>query len=200
MKKRVIGIALFAALSLPFSVYAQESGSKPGAASTENSSGPNLGLMWFNFAVVAAGLGYLIAKKGPAFFNARTAAIQKAIKDATGLKMDADFRSAEIDRKMATLGAEVSRLRADAGAEMQAEQQRLAQETAQSLARIEQHVIQELAALEHDARLGLRRHIADLAVSMASSRLRDHLTPSDHDILVTRFAGQVSAHQPGGGN
>jgi F0F1-type ATP synthase membrane subunit b/b' len=112
--------------------------------------------------------------------------------------MDADFRSAEIDRKMATLSGEITRLREEASREMQAEQQRLAKETEQSLARIGLHVEQELAALAHNTRLELRRHTAELAVSMAASRLRDQLSPADHEALVSRFAGQVFARQPGG--
>lgn len=199
MRRGLVWLALFAALAcFTFSAAAQES-SPPEKDSSAGSPGDeNLGLKWFNFAVLAAGLGYLAAKQGPAFFNARTSAIQQAIKDATGLKMDADFRASEIDRKMATLGAEISRLRAEAAAEMQDEQQRLAKETRQALGRIDQHVAQELVSLEHNARMALRRHTVDLAVSMASSRLRDQLGAGDHDALVSAFASQLFARQPGG--
>jgi F0F1-type ATP synthase membrane subunit b/b' len=199
MRKHLLGFALFVSLCLPLSIYSQESPRKDdSSSSSENTGGDNLGLKWFNFAVLAVGLGYLVAKHAPAFFNARTDAIQKAIKDATGLKLDADFRASEIDRKMATLSAEISKLRADAQAEMLAEQQRLTKETGKSLAQIQRHEAQEIASLEHNARLELSRHTAELAVSIAASRLRDRLTPADHAALVGGFAGQVSARQPEG--
>jgi F-type H+-transporting ATPase subunit b len=200
MRKHLLGIALFGLLCLPVYSYSQETPQKDDSSSSSSESGgdENLGLKWFNFAVLAAGLGYLAFKYAPAFFNARTDAIQKAIKDATGLKMDADFRSSEIDRKMATLSAEVSKLRAGADAEMRAEQERLAKETGQSLEQIRRHEAQEIASLEHTARLELSRHTAELAVAMAASRLRDRLTPADQEALVSRFAGQVLGRQPGG--
>jgi F0F1-type ATP synthase membrane subunit b/b' len=223
MRRQLLGIALFASLCFPvaaqcgarcqpasglsigpltaFALLQPEpkSASQPdSSSSSESGGGENLGLKWFNFAVLAVGLGYLVAKHAPAFFNARTEAIQKAIQDATGLKLDADFRSSEIDRKMATLGAEISKLRTEGEAEMQAEQQRLAKETGQSLAQIQRHEAQEIASLEHNARLELNRHTAELAVSIAASRLRERLTTAGQEALVSRFAGQVSARQPGG--
>ena len=223
MRRQLLGIALFASLCFPvaaqcgagcqpasglsigpltaFALLQPEpkSASQPdSSSSSESGGGENLGLKWFNFAVLAVGLGYLVAKHAPAFFNARTEAIQKAIQDATGLKLDADFRSSEIDRKMATLSAEISKLRTEGEAEMQAEQQRLAKETGQSLAQIQRHEAQEIASLEHNARLELNRHTAELAVSIAASRLRERLTTAGQEALVSRFAGQVSARQPGG--
>jgi len=200
MRKRLLGIALFASLCLlPVPAFSQESpATGNSSSSSESGGGEDLGLKWLNFAILAVGLGYLVAKHAPAFFSARTEAIQKAIKDATGLKMDADFRASEIDRKMATLSAEISKLRAAAEVEMLAEQQRLTKETGQSLSQIQRHEAQEIASLEHNARLELRRHTAELAVSIAASRLRDSLTPAGHEALVGRFAGQVSARQPEG--
>jgi F0F1-type ATP synthase membrane subunit b/b' len=198
MRKHLLGIALFASLCLPVCAHPQEGAKGESSSSSESEGGPNLGLEWFNFAVLAVGLGYLVAKQAPAFFNARTEAIQKAIKDATGLKLDADFRSSEIDRKMATLSAEVSKLRADADAEMQAEQQRLSNETGHSLTQIQRHEAQEIASLQHNARLELSRHTAELAVSIATSRLRERLTAASHEALVSRFASEVAARQPGG--
>ena len=163
MRRQLLGIALFASLCFPVAAFSEESPLKgDSSSSSESGGGENLGLKWFNFAVLAIGLGYLVAKHAPAFFNARTEAIQKAIQDATGLKLDADFRSSEIDRKMATLGAEISKLRSEGEAEMRAEEQRLTKETGQSLAQIQRHEAQEIASLEHNARLELNRHTAEL--------------------------------------
>lgn len=198
MRRQLLGIALFASLCFPVAAFSEESPLKGDSSSSSESGGENLGLKWFNFAVLAIGLGYLVAKHAPAFFNARTEAIQKAIEDATGLKMDADFRSSEIDRKMATLSVEISKLRAEAEAEMLAEQQRLTKETGQSLAQIQRHEAQEIASLEHNARLELNRHTAELAVSIAAARLSERLNAAGHEALVSRFAAQVSARQPGG--
>src|ERR1700756_2411018 len=67
-----------------------------------------------NSAIFAVLLGWFLWKYAPRFFNARSADIQRAIKEATGLKLDADYRYSEIDRKMALLGEEVQKMREQA--------------------------------------------------------------------------------------
>jgi F0F1-type ATP synthase membrane subunit b/b' len=200
MSKFALRLALFAALLAPLAAYAQE----PAAASQgaenpeqavednpETGVGQDLIFKWLNFAIFAGALGYFIVKKGPAFFNARTADIQKAIKDATGLKVEADFRSSEIDRKMATLGAQVQKLRDESKTEMEREHQRILRETEAGMQRLQQHVALEVASLEHNAQIELRRHTSELAVSMAASRLRDQLNGDDQSRLIGLFADAV---------
>jgi F-type H+-transporting ATPase subunit b len=200
MKKRFLHVALLATLLTPVLAYSQEtpaaepkteSPEKVAEDSSETGIGHDLLFKWINFGIFAAGLGFVIVKKGPAFFNARTADIQKAIKDATGLKLEADFRSSDIDRKMATLGAEVQKLREESKREMELEHQRILQETQASLLRQQQHLALELASLQQNARTELRRHTSELAVSMAASRLRDQLTNDDHARLIGFFADAV---------
>jgi F0F1-type ATP synthase membrane subunit b/b' len=194
MKTRLLWVALFAVLCAPVAFAANESADK-GAPNEQASDegGSSLVLKWANFGLLALGLGYLVMKTAPAFFNARTDEIQKAIKDATGLKMEADFRASEVDRKMATLGTEIDKLRSESQAEMAAEHERLRNETELTVGRINEHVRQEVASLRQNSAKELRRHVADLAASMASSRLRDHLTVDEQMQLIRSFADRVRA-------
>ncbi|MDQ2713086.1 MAG: ATP synthase F0 subunit B, partial [Acidobacteriota bacterium] len=82
-----------------------------------------------NTGIFVALLAWFLAKYGPRFFNARSADIMKAIKDSTGLKIQADFRYSEIDRKMASLPDEVKRIREQADIEMQREHDRIKEQT-----------------------------------------------------------------------
>ncbi len=200
MSKHALRLVLFAALLTPLAVHAKET--PAGAQNAENpvkesednpetGVGHDLLFKWINFGIFAAGLGYFIVKQGPAFFNARTADIQKAIQDATGLRMEADFRSSEIDRKMATLGAEVQRLRDESMREMEQEHERILRETEAGVKRLQQHFALEVASLQQNARTELRRHTSELAVSMAASRLRDQLTGDDQSRLIGFFADAV---------
>jgi F0F1-type ATP synthase membrane subunit b/b' len=196
MTKHVLRrIVLFAVLLTPLAAYAQESAAespeKEAQDNSETGVGRDIIFKWINFGIFAGGLGYFIVKKGPAFFNARTADIQKAIKDATGLKLEADFRSSEIDRKMATLGEAVKKLRDESKAEMEREHERILRETEAGLQRLQQHFTLEVASLEQTARAELRRHTSELAVSMAASRLRDQLTGDDQSRLIGLFADAV---------
>ncbi len=147
---------------------------------------------WANFALLVAGLGYLAVKNAPAFFNARSEQIQKAIKDATGLKVQADFRSSEIDRRMATLASEIQKLRDQSKAEIEREEQRINQETQAALARIGDHTVREIEALRFQAGLAVRNRAVDLAMNMAISHLRDYPGEVDQNELVHAFAANVT--------
>ena len=136
-----------------------------------------------NTAIFAAGLGFAIWKLAPAFFNARSADIQKAIREATGLKMQADLRYSEIDRKMATLGEEVRKMREQARIEMEREHERRRQETADELEHINRSIAAEVQALRSEATNQIRQRTAQLALRLAERRLRDTAAPSNDQLF-----------------
>jgi F0F1-type ATP synthase membrane subunit b/b' len=126
-----------------------------------------------NFSIFAIGLGYALVKYSPRFFNARSADIQKAIQDATGLKLEADYRYSEIDRKMAALAEAVKKMRDEASAEMQREHERVLQQTQEEIAHINHNVAAETEAFEKEGADRVRRHTAQLALKEAERRLQD---------------------------
>jgi F-type H+-transporting ATPase subunit b len=140
-----------------------------------------------NTLIFAVGLGYLIAKYAPAFFNARSSEIQKAIQDATGLKIEAEFRSSEIDRKMARLGEEVKKLREQYASEMQREHERFQHDTEVEIEHIHRNVGAEIEALRLEASRQLRQHAAQLAIELAERRLQDRAGPDVQNYLVDDF-------------
>lgn len=140
-----------------------------------------------NFALFLAGLGYLIWKFAPRFFNARSADIQKAIQDATGLRIEAEFRYSEIDRKMATLPDEIKRLREQAAAEMERDHRRFAHETELEIAHIRRNTEAEIDALRTEGAAQVRRHTAQLALNAAERRLRDRLAAQDEAPFIDDF-------------
>jgi F0F1-type ATP synthase membrane subunit b/b' len=144
-----------------------------------------------NTAIFAIGLGYLIAKYAPVFFNARSAEIQKAIQDATGLKIEAEFRSSEIDRKMASLAEEVKKLRQQYTVEMEREQERFRRETEAEMEHIRHNVAAEIEALRLDGVRVVRQHAAQLALQEAERRLRDREGLESQDDLVRDFVHLV---------
>jgi F-type H+-transporting ATPase subunit b len=144
-----------------------------------------------NFAIFAIGLGYVIAKAAPAFFNARSADIQRAIKEATGLKMEADLRYSEVDRKMANLAGEMEKIRAEAKAEMQREHERMLNETKQEIEHIHRNVAAEAAGLSLEGALNVRQHTTHLALALAERRLRDRFSGANADDLLQDFVNLV---------
>ena len=140
-----------------------------------------------NTAIFAAGLGWALWKFAPGFFNARSADIQKAIKDATGLKIDADFRYSEIDKKMANLPAEKARLEREAAAEMEREHAKIQRETEAELEHIRRNVQAEVDGLRQEGAQRIQRHTAQLALQLAERRLQQQFSGGEPQNLLQDF-------------
>jgi len=140
-----------------------------------------------NTAIFFALIGWFLWKYAPRFFNARSADIQKAIQDATGLKLEADYRYSEVDRKMATLGEEVKHMREQARKEWERERERLRQEADEDIRHIRNNVANELEAFRLEGVQHLRRHTARLALESAERRLRHRFAQGEPDALMQNF-------------
>ena len=84
---------------------------------------------WANFAILAVGLGYLMAKSLPGVFTSRPTEIQKGISESQQMKQDAERRSAEMDARLNALGADIEKFKTQSAAEMQQEGERISRET-----------------------------------------------------------------------
>jgi len=149
---------------------------------------------WANFAILAGGLGFLIAKKGGPFFAARSAEIRKGITDAEALRKDADARAAEVDRRLANLEADVKQMRSTVLAEQAAAAERLRQETAAELARIQEHAGREIDSAAKAARVELKRYAARLAIDLAEQKIRARMNTESQGVLVDDFVRSLDRH------
>lgn len=144
-----------------------------------------------NTLIFAIGLAYLLVKYAPAFFNARSSEIQKAIQDAMGLKIEADFRSSEMDRKMARLGEEVKKLREQSAAEREREHERFRHDTETEIRHIHHNVEAEIEALRLEASHQVRQYTAQLALQLAERRLEERAGPDVQNGLLSDFVHLV---------
>ncbi|MBV9611315.1 MAG: ATP synthase F0 subunit B [Acidobacteriaceae bacterium] len=140
-----------------------------------------------NTAIFAVGLGWFIWKYAPAFFNARSSDIQKAIKDATGLKIEADFRYSETDRKMAGLADEIRRIREQNKIEMERDHKRFRQETQAQIEHIRHNVAAELEAFRQEGIQQIRQRTVQLAIDSAQRRLEERLRSGEPEDLLRDF-------------
>lgn len=176
---------LFVAVDRP--LKAQTESPKQGTTEAQENENPDTKWHLINTAIFAIGLGWAVWKMAPAFFNARSADIQRAIQEATGLKMQADLRYSEIDRKMATLPEEVKRMRDQSALEMEREHQRRQEETARELKRIEDSSAAEVEALRQEAIRAARQRTARSALQLAEERLAARVSGSSNDELLSDF-------------
>jgi F-type H+-transporting ATPase subunit b len=153
-----------------------------------------------NTGIFALLLGYGVLTLAPKFFQARSLEIQKAIKDATGLKIEADFRYSEVDKKMSNLSGEVARMKAEAAAEMEREHERMKRETAQELEHLDRNADYEIDFLRAEGAQQVKRHTAQLAFSLAERRLQAHFAQNDSQNNVREFVGLVGANNLAGVN
>ncbi len=146
-----------------------------------------------NALIFVAGLGWAIWKYAPAFFNARSAEIQKAIQDATGLKIQADFRYSEIDRKMAGLADEIRRLRHQAGIELERDHARFRQETAIEIQHIQHNLIAEIEAFRQEGIRKLREHTAQVALGLAEWQFKERFQAGEPEDMFGEFIHLVES-------
>jgi F-type H+-transporting ATPase subunit b len=163
------------------SAHAAEEG---GNSATESA---NEIFKWINFAIVAAVLLWLFAKKLPAWFRGNADRISSAITKATAAREDAERQVREAETRLAQLQQEIATLQAHSQSETSEEGERiraLAQSDAKKVA-IAAHA--EIEAAERAARLELKALAASLAVDGAESLLAKQLTPAAQQTLVDTF-------------
>lgn len=176
-----LSLAVFLLLSSVALVGAQES-----AAGAKNAE-PGIAWKWANFAILAAGLGYLVRKHLPPFFRSRTAQIQQGITEAQQMKRDAEARAAQVEARIQKLGDEIEQFRAQSREEMRQEGERLRRETVKQLSHLEQQAQQEIEAAGKAVRRQLKDYAAKLALDLAEQRVRERLNRGTETALVDGF-------------
>jgi F-type H+-transporting ATPase subunit b len=181
--KRLLLVAAFAIVT----VYAQEPAEQKAGETAAQTGGVSPIWKWANFAILAVGLGYLMAKHLPGFFSSRTTEIQKGISESQQKKMDAERRSAEMDARLNALGADIEKFRTQSAAEMQQEGDRIGRETAAQIQKIETQAAVEIESAGKTARRQLKEYAAELALGLAEERLRARLDDATESALVDDF-------------
>ena len=188
-RTRLVYLSLFAGLlwlAAGTSVSAQQNAAEEHTEESHEGS-------WkiVNTALFAIALGWYLKRNAPRFFNARSLDIQKAIKDATGLKIEADFRYSAIDKRMAHLADEVEKIREQAKTEMEREHGRIRQQTEQEIEHMRANAGNEIEALrkEGSQRVGLRT--AQLALGLAERRLQERFSQGEPPGVIDDFVRLV---------
>jgi F-type H+-transporting ATPase subunit b len=170
----------FGILCVALNAHAEEGG----GSATEHA---NELFKWINFAIVAALLIWLFAKKLPGWFRGNADKINAAIAKATAARQEAERQVREAEAKLANLKQEIAALQTTAQREVVEEAERiraLAQSDAKKVGVAAQA---EIEAAERAARLELKALAASLAVDGAESMLAKQLTPAAQESLVDNF-------------
>ncbi len=149
-----------------------------------------------NFAVIAIVLIWAGRKFLPGMFRDRTAAIQKAMREAQQASEEARAKLAQIEARLAKLDVEIAAMRDSAEKEGSAEVARI-----EAAAREEAHKIivsaeQEIGAAAKAARRQLTAYAADLAVGLAKKQIR--VDAATDQALVRNFATELGTSNKSG--
>ncbi|MGA2099195.1 MAG: ATP synthase F0 subunit B [Candidatus Acidiferrum sp.] len=159
------------------------------AAEGGSSAGENANeiFKWINFAIVAAVLIWLFAKKLPGWFRGNAETIRSAIAKATAAKEEAERQVREAEGKLARLEEEIAALRATAQREIGEEGERIRTMAQSDAKKVGIAAQAEIDAAERAARIELKALAASLAVDGAESLLAKQLTPAAQETLVDTF-------------
>jgi F-type H+-transporting ATPase subunit b len=148
---------------------------------------------WINFAIVAALIVWVFAKKLPPVFRKNAESISAAITKATAAKAEADRQLREAETKLGNLQKEVAALREEAKKEAAAEVERIRAATLSDEEKIAAAGKAEIEAAERTARKELKELAAKLAVDGAESLLVKQLTPAAQESLIDNFVKTLEA-------
>jgi F-type H+-transporting ATPase subunit b len=148
---------------------------------------------WANFAILAAGAGYLLSKHMPPFFKSRTGDIQKDITEAQATKQAADKRAAEMDARLESLSADIEKFRAQSRIEMEREAARIRQDTAHQIEKLQKQAEQEIELAGTIASRELHAYASKLSLDLAEQRIRTRLDASTEAELVDDFTKDLGS-------
>ncbi len=152
----------------------------------------------FNFAVLAALVGWFLARSLPKAFRARNAAIDKHLVEAKKASDEAKTRLSGVEDRLGKLDEQIAAMRAQAEKDAQAEEQRMRTSVEEEKQKILASAEQEIASATTQARRQIQQYAADLAIDQAAKKL---VVSAETDrLLVQEFARRLGGDTEGGRN
>lgn len=189
MSRLVLMMVMAAALALASPESAGHGGSHGGD--------PYVGYKWFNFAILAAGLGYLVVKFGLPALRGQQSAILKQLEQAQKKAAEAERHTKAVEERVAGLEREIEALKKQAAEEMALEAREIEAETKRLLEKVDQQAQFEIASALDRAKKELRAMAVDLAIGMAEKRLAEEVGRGAQELLVDRFVRSLGGARGG---
>jgi F-type H+-transporting ATPase subunit b len=147
----------------------------------------------FNFAVLAGTLVYFLRSPLKSYLGDRGRQIRADLVKAAEMRTAAAAQAAAIEQKMAALPGELDALRRQGADEVAAEEARIRQAAEAERARLLEQARREIDAQLKLAERQLVARTADLAVAIASKRVKSTITADDQARLVDQYLGRLAS-------
>jgi F-type H+-transporting ATPase subunit b len=113
-----------------------------------------------------------LRSKLPAIFRKRTELIRQGLRDAQRASTEATQRLSAIESRLAKIGCEIATIQSIGDQQWQAEEERIRVAAEEDKCRIAKAAEHEIAAAVNQARRELKAYAADLAVTLAATRIQ----------------------------
>jgi F-type H+-transporting ATPase subunit b len=150
-----------------------------------------IGLHALNLVILLGVLGFFTRKMIRDGLANRAANIRTAIEASDKAHAAAKERYAELESKVAGLEGHLAEMRQEAEVEAAAERDLLIEKADAESAAIKASVARTVRGETARVRTALRRHAAELAVSLAAEQVAASITDADHVRLTRDFLGTV---------
>jgi len=145
----------------------------------------------FNSLVLFGVLYYFLRKPTANYLAERDQQIRNDLVTAAAMKQTATAQLADLEQRMAALPSELNALRTRGQEEIAAEEARIEQAAAAERERLLQQMRYEIDLQLRLAKRELVEHASSLAVTLATERIEQTITPDDQRRLVDRYLEQV---------
>jgi F-type H+-transporting ATPase subunit b len=137
-----------------------------------------------NFIILFGGLGFLLAKPLRKFLAEIGLSVEKTIQETERAKTEAEERLGSLQERMLSLEQEVRKIKSEGEEAGEREKTRVLTLARQESEKIRSFAAQEIEALSQSAQAELRKHAAEMAVSLAKANIERRLTPELHSRLI----------------
>jgi F-type H+-transporting ATPase subunit b len=142
-----------------------------------------------NFVVLAAFIGWGLAKTLPKTFRNRNTAIQKNLVDARTATEEASARLNLVEERLSKLDEQIAAMRAQAEKDSALDEQRIRASVEEDKQKIIAAAEQEIAAATASAHRQIQQYAAELAIDQAARKLV--ITAETDRLLVQSFARRL---------
>jgi F-type H+-transporting ATPase subunit b len=165
----------------------------PAGAESEGHGGGLRDLLFsaLNLVLLLGVLIYFARKPVADFFEDRRKRIQGDLESAKKEGAEAEARYAKWQRRLLDLEGELAEIRETARARAEAERAQILADAAAGAERIKRDALETVDQELRRARAQLRREAADLAVELATERLRSQVSSDDQDRLLDEFVSAI---------
>jgi len=147
---------------------------------------------WINFAILVAGLTYVLRKPLAQFFGERSDSIRKSLEEGRSALAAAEEKLHAVEKKLQGFEKEMAAFRAAALKEMEEEHARMRRATEREAEKMMESVRLQLDTAGKAARLELRRFAGEQAVALAEQMIRARLDESGQRLLVDQFVARLA--------